>query len=204
MSIEIISVSDRYIDYLKRDPKTQGRVFDNKQATRLHTRKYLRVNVGEHEFYIPFSSAKPTDYRMDIDNHMHIRASVTPIIRITDKNSKTREMELLGTLKLSNMIAVPEGERIAYSIDGEPDESYKNLMLKEYRFIQRNLGLIQYNAKTLYNEKMLEKRHPDYASLPGYLENCVDYEYTEQKCCDFSRMPEMEKEIQICAEYVGL
>lgn len=66
--IGIYSVSDRYITFLRSDRRLRN-VFDNKEDTRSHTRKYLGIvfmHNGFH-YYIPFSSPKKTDYYIKQD-----------------------------------------------------------------------------------------------------------------------------------------
>lgn len=62
-NLTIYSVSDKYIDYLRSDAKLIN-VFDNKENSRIHTRKYLGVVIKHNSFnyYIPFSSPKANDF----------------------------------------------------------------------------------------------------------------------------------------------
>lgn len=68
----------------------------------------------------------------------------------TDENG---QRHLLGTIKLVNMIPVPAEKLIDYNLDNEPDSDYKDLVLKEKRFINRNKEMITSFAENLYNEK---------------------------------------------------
>ncbi len=51
------------------------------------------------------------------------------------------------------MISVPDDKLVDYDLDSEPDEDYKNLVLKEKRFINRNEEIITSYAEALYKEK---------------------------------------------------
>ena len=46
----------------------------------------------------------------------------------TDENGKRT---LLGTIKLSNMLPVPQDMLVDYDLDNEEDSDYKDLVLKE-------------------------------------------------------------------------
>jgi protein AbiQ len=67
--------------------------------------------------------------------------SIVPIIRITSQSS-SEELELKGTLKLSNMIPVPASELTLYDMEHEPDLFYKALIHKEMLFIRKNKNKI--------------------------------------------------------------
>ena len=74
----------------------------------------------------------------------------TSIIPITSQSS-SGELELKGTLKLSNMIPVPASELTLYDVEHEQDLFYKALIHKEMLFIRKN-KIVQ-NAKILINRK---------------------------------------------------
>ena len=96
-----------------------------------------------------------------------------PIIRITSQSS-SGELELKGTLKLSNMIPVPASELILYDMEHEPDLFYKSLIHKEMLFIRKNKNKIIQNAKILYKQKKENK------PAIGYLKSTVDFSLLEQ------------------------
>ncbi len=184
--LKIYSVSDRYIRYLRQDARLIN-VFDNKENTRSHTRKYLGVVFVKNNFhyFIPFSSPKNNDYLTGEDGTRTIRKSIIPIIRMTTTDTVSGEVELKGTLKVSNMIPVPESELTPYQISAEDDANYKIIMQKEYAFIRSNGKMILKNASVLYSQKtkadILFKDKP----APKYLSITVDFLYAEQKCQDF-------------------
>lgn len=121
---------------------------------------------------------------MLVDGKKVVRKSIIPIIRMTSTNS-AGEPELKGTLKLSNMIPVPESELTLYDMDGEQDSNYKILLEKEWAFIRSNVQLIFKNAKILYNQKTKASMlYPD-GNAPRYLTAAIDFKYAEQKCKEF-------------------
>lgn len=154
MKLKIYSVSDRYIKFLRSDIKLKN-VFDNKESNRTHSRKYLGIVLQKngYNYFIPFSSPKGTDYTMDVDGNKVIRKSIIPIIRMTSDDSVTGLTELKGTLKLSNMIPIPDSELTYYNINDEEDASYRKLVEKEYAFIKSNMDTIFKNANIIYNQK---------------------------------------------------
>ncbi len=185
--LKIYSVSDEYIAYLRSDARLRI-VFDNKEDARSHTRKYLGV-VFSHEgfyYYVPFSSPKASDYIENPDGTRTIRKSIIPIIRITTDDTVSGEIELKGTLKLSNMIPVPESELTPYLISDEPDAQYKQLVTKEYAFIRSNSAMILKNASVLYRQKTNESTLFAGKAAPKYLQSTVDFLYAEKKCLEFS------------------
>ena len=117
-------------------------VFSSKENERNHTRKYLGIvySINGYNYYLPLSSPKNSDYRME-NGVQKIRGSIVPIIRITSQSS-SGELELKGTLKLSNMIPVPASELTLYDMEHEPDLFYKVLIHKEMLFIRKNKNKI--------------------------------------------------------------
>ncbi len=182
-NIKIYSVSDKYISYLRADPKLWN-VFDNKQETRLHTRKYLGAVFSHKEFnyFIPFSSPKDTDYVIANDGTKTIRKSIIPIIRMVTKDTASGEIELKGTLKLSNMIPVPESELTPYDISQEADANYQQIVQKEWDFIRSNMPMIIKNAQVIYKQKTKAGTLFSGTKVPGYLAGTIDFTYAEEKC----------------------
>lgn len=117
-------------------------VFSSKENERNHTRKYLGIvySINGYNYYLPLSSPINSDYRME-NGVQKIRGSIVPIIRITSQSS-SGELELKGTLKLSNMIPVPASELTLYDMEHEPDLFYKALIHKEMLFIRKNKNKI--------------------------------------------------------------
>lgn len=197
--LKIYSVSDRYIEYLFNDPKLTKFIFDNKRDNRTHTRKYLGtvLEVNGLSYFVPFSSAKPTDYIQNSDGSQAVRKSTMTIIRMTSQN-KNGEIELKGTLKINNMIPVPAQELTYYDISAETDMAYKDLLLKEYAFIKANKSEIYKKSVVVYSqqtarERLLAKNPNDLTDKerkildesPNYLNFTMPLSYVEQKYNDF-------------------
>lgn len=157
--LKLFSVSDKYIDYLRtKHPK----VYSNKDDKYTYTRKYLGVIIliGGMRYYIPLSSPKENDYEkdkktkqfvLDQDGNRVIRKSTMTIIRIVDNSAGYAELK--GTLRISNMIPVPDTELINYDLDNETDKSYKDLVNLEMIFIRKNKDKIVKNANNVYKLK---------------------------------------------------
>ncbi len=149
--LKLYSINDDYINDLKNN--VDCHVFANLDPHYSHARKYLGVllEINGFYYYAPLSSPKDSDYIV-MRGRRVIRNSIIPIIRMveTDKNGSRH---LLGTIKLSNMLPVPSDKLLLYDLDNEPDEEYKNLVMKEKRFINRHEELITSYANTLYKEK---------------------------------------------------
>lgn len=187
--VGIYSVSDRYIAFLRSDPRLRN-VFDNKEGTGSHTRKYLGIVFIQNGFhyYIPFSSPKISHFIIRQDGTREIRKSIVPIIRMTTADTATGALELKGTLKLSNMIPVPPGELTQYRISDETDLYYKQVVLKEYSFITANLSMILKNTSVIYQQKTNAEKLFANKEIPKYIENTVDFKYAEMKCKEFVQM----------------
>ncbi len=184
-NLRIYNIDDNYITYLRR---FESKVFDPKLATKSHGRKYVGtvLVISDLRYYVPFSSPKRSDFEKD---GVTIRKNVIPIIRMTNK-SKT---ELKGTLKLSNMIPVPNQCLKPYNIEGEKDLKYKDLLLEQAEFIKSNTKLIRNNALVIYTQK-----NNNYNI--GYIRNCCNFKLLEQKCLEYETYLESIKEVAVARE----
>ena len=164
---KLYEVDDNFIQDLRQN--VDSHVFSNINPNYNHTRKYLGVvlDINGYSYYAPLSSPKESDYII-IRGHKVIRNSILPIIRMVETDSNG-ERHLLGTIKLSNMIPIPKDKIVLYDLDNEQDQEYKNLVLKEKRFINRNEELILSYAEALYKEKT------DGTSGKGYLTSTFDF-----------------------------
>ncbi|MDR0197030.1 MAG: type III toxin-antitoxin system ToxN/AbiQ family toxin [Oscillospiraceae bacterium] len=192
--LKLYSVSDRYIQFLRSD-KRLDKVFSNKEDKRKHTRKYLGVVIqkGGFDYFIPLSSKRYSDYFIDENGNTQIRKTIVPIIRMVITDTYSGEPELKGTLKISNMIPVPQGELTQYDILSEKDVAYKDLVEKEYAFIKANSALIQKYADILYNQKTKENVLYAGREKPNYLESTIDFLYAETICEQFYAAKEAGK-----------
>lgn len=165
MKLNLYSISDKYIKYLK---EFDDKIYDNKEDIRIHERKYLGIvlTVNGFNYYIPMSSPKKSDY-LDFEKKI-IRKDTKTIIRIHDDG------RLYGTLRISNMIPVPITELEPYIISNESDLKYKEVILGELRYINNNSNKIVKYAKTVYNQKTKELDI-------GYIKNTVDFKLLEEK-----------------------
>jgi len=165
MKLNLYSISDRYIRYLR---KFDARIYDNKENMKTYKRKYLGIvlTINELHYYIPMSSPKKSDY-IDFDKNI-IRGDTKTIIRIRAGR------RLYGTLRISNMIPVPISELEPYIVSEEKDLKYRELVLGELRFINNNYNKIMKFAKIVYGQKI---KNIDIA----YIKNTVDFKLVEEK-----------------------
>ena len=165
MKLNLYSVSDKYIKYLR---QFENKIYDNKEEIRTHKRKYLGIvlTVNGFNYYIPMSSPKKSDY-LDFEKKI-IRKDTKTIIRIHEGG------RLYGTLRISNMIPVPITELEPYFISNENDLKYKEVILGELRYINDNSDKIMKHAKIVYNQKV---KNIDI----GYIKNTVDFKLLEEK-----------------------
>lgn len=165
MKLNLYSISDKYIEYLR---KFDNRIYDNKEEKRTFERKYLGIvlTVNEFNYYIPMSSPKKSDY-IDFKNKI-IRNDTKTIIRIHDTK------RLYGTLRISNMIPVPITELEPYILSNEKDLKYKDVILGELRYINNNSNKIVKYANIVYKQKIKNINI-------GYIKNTVDFKLLEEK-----------------------
>ena len=164
-------VNDKYVEYLREC--VSEKVLSNVGANYSVSRKYLGVvlKIETYDYYVPLSSPKNVDYFQNEGGKKVIRKSIVPIIRIIETSFDGRK-SLLGTLKFSSMIPVPPDEISLYDVNSETDIKYKNLIMKELRFIRRNTEQIIKNASLIYKQKKLNLNI-------NYLNSTVNFELLE-------------------------
>lgn len=172
--MKLYEITDEYINYLR---KFDNKVYDNKEENRKVMRKYLGIvlNINQLNYYIPMSSPKKSDYKNN-----HIRKSVIPIIRIISNEEVDNIPVLKGTLRISNMIPVPDSELILYEPKNEKNKNYKILIEKELEVIGKNEELIKKYANILYKQKI---NNYDVS----YIKNVVDFKLLEEKCIEYKK-----------------
>lgn len=171
MKLNLYSVSDKYIKYLR---QFDNKIYDNKEEIRTYERKYLGVvlTVNEFNYYIPMSSPKKSDY-LDCDKKI-IRNDTKTIMRIKNGN------RLYGTLRISNMIPVPITELEPYILSNETDLKYREIILGELKYINKNSSKIVKNAKIVYSQKFKNLEI-------GYIKNTVDFKLLEEKLKEWNK-----------------
>ena len=172
MKLNLYSISDKYIKYLR---KFEDKIYDNKEEIRVRTRKYLGIvlTINNCNYYIPMSSPKKSDY-IDYEKRI-IRKDTKTIIRIDNGN------RLYGTGSISNMIPVPITELEPYMIETEQDRKYKEVILGELRYINNNVEKITKNAKIVYNQRIKNENI-------GYIKNTVNFKLLEEKLEEWNKM----------------
>lgn len=170
--MKLYAISDEYIKYLRKFDK---RVYDNKEDNRKMTRKYLGIvlKINKFNYYIPMSSPKKSDYKNN-----KIRKSIIPIIRIISEEEVDGKLVLKGTLRISNMIPVPESELILYEPKLEKNKNYRILVEKELEFIGKNENIIKKYARIIYNQKINNYEI-------SYIKNVVEFKLLEEKCFEY-------------------
>ncbi len=179
MSLRLVEVSDKYINYMK--SFFYSTMMDNKEGRRSHSRKYVGVmlEINGFKYFAPLSSPKNADYLPDGT----IRYSSKVILRMV-ASPNTSKPVLLGTIKLNNMMPVPDSEISEYDHDNEPDLKYKTLVDDELLWIQRNNTSILKAAKLLHNLKCNEAKNTNENNRKFY-ESIMPFDEAEKKCSEF-------------------
>ena len=173
--LKLYTVDDYYIEYLKNFDR---QIVFSKGDDYVTSRKYIGVvlRIKEYNYFAPLSSPKESDYYYKQGKRL-IRKNIIPLIRLIDSKGN-----LLGKIKLNNMIPVPESCLTLYDIENEPDTKYRDLITDEIISIRRQREQILKNARILYNQKT--KNYPGI----GYLSSTVDFLKIERVCSEY-RMP---------------
>ena len=164
-------------DYLKYLHNVDKHVMHWEDNTYKSERKYIGIvlQINEYEYFAPLSSPKATDYFYK-NGTKYIKRNIIPIIRlITDKG------QLLGKIKLSNMIPVKNECLTLYDINSEADKKYQALVIKEIICIRKCKDEIRKSALVLYNQKTKGYKNID------YLEDTLDFKALEEACLKYEK-----------------
>lgn len=134
-------IKDDYIEYLR---KFDSKVPENKEESRLFSRKYLGVlfEINGYRYFAPLSSFKDKHERM---------SEQLDFIKIVNERKK------YAVINLNNMIPISEKALIEFDINEEPDKDYKNLLIAEFIICKNKEEKIKKNAKKLYEVVTINK-----------------------------------------------
>ena len=164
-------------DYLKFLFNVDNRVMYWEGETYKTARKYIGVvlKINDFEYFAPLSSPKANDYFYK-KGVKQVKKNIIPIIRlVTDKG------DLLGKIKLSNMIPVKSEHITLYDVKGESDKKYQSHIVKEMICIRKSKDEIAKNALVLYNQKS-----KGYKSI-NYLNDTLDFKSLEVACLNYEK-----------------
>lgn len=164
-------------DYLKYLFHIDERVMYWESDTYKNDRKYIGVvlNINNFAYFAPLSSPKTADYFYK-NGMRHVKKNIIPIVRlVTDKG------QLLGKIKLSNMIPVHPEQLALYDIKGETDKKYQSLIVKEMICIRKCKDEITKNALVLYKQKI-----NGYENV-SYLDDTLDFKVLEEACLEHDK-----------------
>ncbi|HCM90617.1 MULTISPECIES: type III toxin-antitoxin system ToxN/AbiQ family toxin [Vagococcus] len=131
-------VSDGYIKKLQ---KEDYRVQNNYKGNRLYYKSKLTVPDNEDvNYYIPLSSAKESQKKINNQSVFKIYGS--------ENDSE----DFLGVLHVNNMIPVPDSKAKQWEPNnGNTDERYNMLIIKQSKFIFKNVDQIEKQAQLLFD-----------------------------------------------------
>lgn len=172
--MKLYEISDNYTNYMQQ--YFYSTMLENKEESRKHTRKYIGVliEINGYKYFAPLSSPKKSDYQ-----NGKIRDSSSIVLRMV-KNYSTSPV-LLGTIKINNMIPVPDTEIILYDYVAEKDIRYRKLIEDELDWINHNITMIRKVAKGVYKSKMNEKFSRNDKNA-RYYDSITPFKDAEEKC----------------------
>lgn len=156
--LKFYNINDKYIEYLYNFDK---RVPYNKNSKRPYIGIIIEIN--SNTYFAPMFSHK--------EKHLKLKKNST-FIKI-EKN--------LGIIKLNNMIPVNKENLNYINFNQLKDKKYKQLLIKQNKFIQRNSQLIREKAMKLYDKSTTNKNN-----------------YYKEICCNFKLLEEVSEKY---AEY---
>lgn len=170
--LKLYTIDREYIRYLQ---KAEKQVINSDEEQYVKERPYVGIvlEINGFNYFAPLSSPKASDYLYK-DGKKMVRKSVITIIRLViDRDN------LLGKIKLNNMIPVPKQCLKSYNLNLETDLKYKGLLEDEIICIRKAKKLIMRNAKILYHQKAEEDKA---SSDKKYLRNTMDFKKVEGLC----------------------
>lgn len=149
-------------EYLKHLHSIDNQVFykdDDKYDNKPHLG--LLIGIGNYKYCIPLTSAKKRHLNwQNITEHNYLIYEIinTEEIHPNDvykkvKNNPLKCKKLLAVLEIRKMIPVNDSVIQKIIFNNIEDENYKNLLLKEYRFLKTYKNQILDKANCLYTKQ---------------------------------------------------
>lgn len=154
--LRIYKIEDDYIDFLR---KYDENVKYNKEKKRPYVGVVFVIN--NIKYFAPLASPRP--------KHEKMKNSLD-FIKI-DKGK-------YGVINLNNMIPVVDSAVVKYDIMKETDIAYRNLMLNQLSFINKNAEIIMRKAARLYIKVTSSKSHLN--------KRCAKFKLLEEKCMEYT------------------
>ncbi len=164
----IYEIDRTYIDYLR---KFDSSVPEEKEHTGAKTRKYIGVlfEINSFQYFAPLSSPKKKFKKMK-----------------NDKDFMKVDGGIYGAINFNNMIPVHTDALITYNINKEPDETYRNILIKQSIFIRKNKEAIFNIAKELY-EIITGDKEEDKSERNRLIGRCCKYKVLEEAAKSYSK-----------------
>ncbi|KUO52307.1 MAG: hypothetical protein APF76_04540 [Desulfitibacter sp. BRH_c19] len=155
--LRIYRIEDDYIEFLRRYDNINVKY--NKNSKRPYVGVVLVVNGIK--YFAPLASPRP--------KHNKMKNSLD-FIKI-DKGK-------YGVINLNNMLPIVESALIEYNIMKEQDIAYRNLLLNQLSFINKNADIIMKKAARLYEKVTSGETHLN--------KRCVKFKLLEEKCLEYT------------------
>lgn len=164
-NIKFYEIDRAYIDYLSEYEK---KLFHNSKDGQYNERKYIGVilEINGMKYFAPLSSHKKKHETM---------SNALDFIKVGR----------YAVLNLNNMFPAAEGTYKYIDFSLVEDEKYKNLLLKEYRFIRAMQEKICNNARILYQHKNA------YGNDTPLARRCNDFQTLESACKEYVQKQEL-------------
>lgn len=160
-------INEHYISYLH---SVDNKVQYNKGQRRPYLGVVLSINTVD--YFVPLESPKP--------NHANIKSG-GPVMKLDGGK--------LGIMGFNNMIPVLPSCLISFDIQKETDEKYKNLLLNQLEFCNKNRDIILRRAESTYRKALSGK-------VPLYKKVCCNFEKLERKSLKYDPNYAKKKKIK--------
>ena len=157
-NLVMVNIDKKYLDYLRNFDNRVPKEYINDNARR---RPYIGIafQINSLLYFIPLSSKKTKFFKLK---------NKIDFYKLDNGN--------LGAFNFNNMVPVSEKVIIIYNVDNEEDIKYKNLVLKQLRYINRRINKIKRKAFRIYDKFINDK-------LDRSTKNrCCNFKLLEEKC----------------------
>lgn len=157
--LKLYQIKDDYIKHLR---KFEPKVMENKPQGKRRPYVGAVIEINGFKYYVPLTSPK--------EKHLTMKNSLD-FLKINGG--------IYGAMNINNMIPVNDKDIIQFDIKTEVDETYKNILENQARFIKSNSKKIIDNAGKLYDRVVIRKQ-------AHYISKCNDFKLLEEKCKEYN------------------
>ena len=182
--LKVVFLSEEYISYMVK----HCYCFALKSPQNM-SRPYILLpeKINGHNYCVPFTSPKPSDYVTNPDGSLSVRGDKLNRMRFVGLNPGTGKNELLFSLVIDRMVPAVESEMILCDFNKRVCSKKKQELLKQQlKCAEQKSECILSGAKLLHSVRTdLTNSTQKYMRIRERVTGCLDFKAAEEACLKY-------------------